>query len=416
MFENIIGQGEMVNILKEELESGSLPPAMLFHGPLYSGKLSAALEVARVLLCERRGEWNCRCGSCEQNRQMVHPGVLMLGPRYFTLEIPAAADVLRRNLRVESQYFFVRSVRKLLRRFDPILWEDEGVKIKAALTLVVELQQSLEPFAPGRDLSKVDALPRELDRIVSLCADLAAHLPTENIPINQIRAMCQWSHLSNPSRRKVAILENADKMHEGSRNAMLKILEEPPRDTYLLLLTSRKGLLIRTILSRLRSYPFLERSSDEQTEVLRKIFKEEGAYSDLREYFLAWKGINPVELKEVAKRYLQLILAKKDDFEGVLDEINENLKGRLGAEYLQSFGEELLILFRSLLHAETWPEKSVEQTPPAMTEAASQPRVGMDQLEKWADLLRSHLRQMSTMNLNPSLVLESLFYGMREVT
>ena len=412
MLENIIGQRETVSVLREELESSLLPPALLFHGPVYSGKLSAALEVARVLLCEKdRGEWSCGCSSCEQNRQLVHPGILLLGPRYFSLEIPASADVLRRNLRIESQYLFIRSVRKLLRRFDPILWEYDGSRIKSALTGVIELQQSLESLIPGRELSGVKNLERELERIVSLCGDLAAHLPAENVPINQIRAMCQWSHLSNPSRRKIVILENADKMQEGSRNAMLKILEEPPKDTYLLLLTTRKGLLIQTVLSRLRSYAFHERSAGEQIDVLSRIFKEEGAYSNLREYFLAWKGINPSELKEVAKRFMSMILGGEDDIGALVEEMKDKLKGRPAVEYLESFGEELLILLRSQLYEHAAGGQAPLASQP---QVASQAPLDMDRIERWANLLQSRLRQMSVMNLNPSLVLESLFYGMRE--
>lgn len=412
MLENIIGQRETVTVLREELKSSLLPPALLFHGPVYSGKLSAALEVARVLLCEEnRGEWNCACSSCEQNRQLVHPGVLLLGPRYFSFEIPASADVFRRNPKVESQYLFIRSVRKLLRRFDPILWEDDGSRIKSALTAIVELQQSLESLVPRRELSAVKNLEKEVERIVSLCGDLAAYLPAENIPINQIRAMCQWCHLSNPARRKVAILENADKMQEGSRNAILKILEEPPRNTYLVLLTTRKGLLIQTVLSRLRSYPFHERSVGEQIDVLSKIFKEEGAYSNLREYFLAWKGINPSELKEIAKRFMNMILAGEDDIGALAEEMKDNLKGRPAVEYLESFGEEILILLRSQLYRATLDYGQAEQRSAAEPGSAG---LGLDSIERWANLLQSRLRQMSVMNLNPSLVLESLFYGMKE--
>ncbi len=440
MLENIIGQRETVTVLREELKSSLLPPALLFHGPVYSGKLSAALEVARVLLCEKEsGEWNCGCSSCEQNRQLVHPGVLLLGPRYFSFEIPASADVLRRNPKVESQYLFIRSVRKLLRRFDPILWEDDGSKIKSALTAIVELQQSLESFVPGRQLSGTKNLEKEVERIVSLCGDLAAYYPADNIPINQIRAMCQWCHMSNPSRRKIAILENADKMQEGSRNAILKILEEPPKNTYLVLLTTRKGLLIQTVISRLRSYPFHERSAGEQIDVLSKIFKEEGAYSNLREYFLAWKGIDPSELKEIAKRFMNMILAGEDDIGALAEEMKDNLKGRPAVEYLESFGEEILILLRSQLYRGLAEQRSSAEPGSAAsaavrrrargpdygqaqlgqaelrsTEVGNQLEAGIDRIERWANLLQSRLRQMSVMNLNPCLVLESLFYGMKE--
>jgi DNA polymerase III delta prime subunit len=395
VFENIIGQSEVVAALREELEASSLPPALLFSGPIYSGKLSTALEVARVLLCEEgKGQWDCRCSACEQQRLLVHRGILLLGPRYFLLEILASADVLRRNQNAASQYLFIRSVRKLLRRFDAVLWEDDSSRIKQALPLVVNVQQALESLTPGVDLSCVQDLDRELESITSQCGSMISYLPAENIPINQIRRMCQWCHMSSPSRRKVVILENADKMQEGSRNALLKILEEPPEDTHLLLLTTRKGLLIQTVLSRLRSYSFPPRSADDQLAVLRTIFKEsKESYKDLREYFLAWKGINPTELREVARRFMHMIVSEDNGIESLLDEIQDNLSGTSAIEYLGSFGEELLLLLRSQLYGGA---------------------VGLDRIEQWAGLLQSSLRQMGGMNLNPSLVLESLFYRMKE--
>ena len=52
MFENIIGQQGTVETLRAELTRGSYPRSALFFGPSYSGKLSAALEAARVLTCQ----------------------------------------------------------------------------------------------------------------------------------------------------------------------------------------------------------------------------------------------------------------------------------------------------------------------------------------------------------------------------
>ena len=45
------------------------------------------------------------------------------------------------------------------------------------------------------------------------------------------------------------IIENADKMQEGSRNAMLKILEEPPEHVVFILATTELHKIPATVLS-----------------------------------------------------------------------------------------------------------------------------------------------------------------------
>ncbi len=49
---------------------------------------------------------------------------------------------------------------------------------------------------------------------------------------------------------KVIVIESAELMNASAANALLKTLEEPPPDTYLLLATSRPGRLLPTIVSR----------------------------------------------------------------------------------------------------------------------------------------------------------------------
>ena len=52
------------------------------------------------------------------------------------------------------------------------------------------------------------------------------------------------------SSNKVAIIHEVDRMRKEAANAFLKTLEEPPKGTYLLLLTTRPYAILPTILSR----------------------------------------------------------------------------------------------------------------------------------------------------------------------
>ncbi|MFC2171167.1 DNA polymerase III subunit delta' [Acidobacteriota bacterium] len=56
--------------------------------------------------------------------------------------------------------------------------------------------------------------------------------------------------------KRVAIIENADKMRPEAANAMLKTLEEPPEDTVIILVTSHSEALLPTVRSRCKKIPF----------------------------------------------------------------------------------------------------------------------------------------------------------------
>ncbi|HEX2855426.1 MAG TPA: DNA polymerase III subunit gamma/tau [Opitutaceae bacterium] len=61
--------------------------------------------------------------------------------------------------------------------------------------------------------------------------------------------------------QKVAIIYEADRMNTESSNAFLKTLEEPPRNTTLLLLTTRPYALLPTIRSRVLNFRFSSTST-----------------------------------------------------------------------------------------------------------------------------------------------------------
>lgn len=50
--------------------------------------------------------------------------------------------------------------------------------------------------------------------------------------------------------RRVFIIENAHRMNEQAQNALLKVLEEPPKDVVFILLVPSKTMLLDTIISR----------------------------------------------------------------------------------------------------------------------------------------------------------------------
>ena len=276
MFENVLGQ-PAADQLMQDIKAGVLAPAMLFSGPAASGKGTAALELGRVVSCESRsatpgmpatvGEapWNCSCSACTRHRLLIHQDLLCLGSRPFSAEIAASAGAFLRENSSPARTLFIRSMRKLLARFNPVLWEDEP-KIKKVSPLVLSLEEELDDS---------DSLGPELVKgLVKNAFQLESEGMVETIPIDQIRRAAVWSRLAPAGRGKLLLIENADRMQEKARNSLLKLLEEPPGRTTIVLTTQRPGSLIPTILSRLRPYRFTSRGAAVEAEVIRRVFRD----------------------------------------------------------------------------------------------------------------------------------------------
>ncbi|MCF8462757.1 MAG: hypothetical protein K9G11_02480 [Rickettsiaceae bacterium] len=73
----------------------------------------------------------------------------------------------------------------------------------------------------------------------------------KTIAVDQIRALSSWLNSSAATAPfKFAIINNSDMMNNNAANACLKILEEPPGDSYLILLANNINKLPLTVLSR----------------------------------------------------------------------------------------------------------------------------------------------------------------------
>lgn len=303
MFENVIDQPAAVRLI-EDVRQKKLPPSILFSGNVYSGKLTAALELARSVCCEHGGDWQCTCPSCLRQKELISPDVLILGVRDHSLEIKAAAQTFLHNTTLSSRYLFVRSIRKLTCRFDARLWDTDEPRFLKAAPFVAEIEEalseltalSLENIEHGFLNKKITSLTEKAEKLQEECM-------YESIPINQVRKASSWVRLMPSGTKKILIVENADKMQEGARNAFLKILEEPPAYSIFILTTARRGAIMPTILSRVRTYNFIERDEKSQEDVIRRVFKGDASsterilkFNRLSSYLY---GFLPVQFKTV---------------------------------------------------------------------------------------------------------------------
>src|SRR5437763_8543324 len=99
---------------------------------------------------------------------------------------------------------------------------------------------------------------------------------SRRIVIEQVRALEHSLQMRSANgRRKIAAIIDADRLQPQAANAFLKTLEEPPKDSLLLLVTALPEALPDTILSRCISIPLaapqqktISREETELVEVL----------------------------------------------------------------------------------------------------------------------------------------------------
>lgn len=85
----------------------------------------------------------------------------------------------------------------------------------------------------------------------------------KDISVSQVREAIRLFHLSADGKAKFLIIKNAQKMTIEAQNALLKTLEEPPKNAFLILITSNISNLLDTIISRCFKINFSLQEKDE---------------------------------------------------------------------------------------------------------------------------------------------------------
>lgn len=400
MFENLIGQERLVARLKFEIERGFLPSAILFSGDEYCGKLSAAFELSRVLICKKRGVWGCGCLSCRDHWLLSSSGTLFLGKRNFLPEIEAALQFgLRFKDEKESRFariMIIRSINKLVSRFNDIFSDNLDNHFKKVLPLLDSLQGFLTPLYVNEYLSS-DVCTEKWKESVFSCAKKIQDLLPDSISINDIRKINQWAFTSGHDPRTV-IIDGVDSLNASAANALLKTLEEPPAGLTFILIAQRRGGVIPTILSRVRVYHFGERGVLPQQEVIRRVFRETDflLYPSIQDYLYHIVGIKVSDYTQLVNSLvLQLCglnTILENGYEPIFEKIENSMNFKL---FLQQLVSVIQISGQS---------DSVLQDP-----------LPFSVMEGWNNLIRETFAMNITYNQSIRSLLESLFYRMKNI-
>lgn len=348
MFDNLLYQ-PVTSLLETDIAQNQLPQSILLNGKEAVGKLTCALEIARILDCSGnekgiKGSWLCTCNSCIKHKQLGSTNLIIAGPRDCVLEISAAKKTLinaiynNASYLMAARYLFLRSVRKLTLRFSPVLWEDDDKASKVA-ALVSSIDEDMEEILPSKNLPEISKLEKIINSIELNCQKLESTYLYSSIPVAQVRKLSAWTRLtSNGDAKKTIIIENADKMQESVRNALLKILEEPPADCVFILTTTNRGAVMPTILSRVRTYNFYQRTVFQQQEVIKRVFHDDDiTFSNIQDYLTNFLPVTREEIRQNSKIFFESVLhGKRPDIQQIAKNLN-NFQPKLLLKNFMSF-------------------------------------------------------------------------------
>jgi DNA polymerase III subunit delta' len=224
-------------------------------------------------------------------------------------------------------------------------------------------------------------------------------------------------------RRKVAIIPDADRLQTEAANAFLKTLEEPPKDSLLLLLSALPEALPETVLSRCIAIPLAAdgeaQSNKEQEKLVKSLqlasrqttWNIQFAYRLAQEFQQLLRGVREEVKHETDEALKQEQTRYKDTTDGAwLEEREEYYKALTESLYLQrraALVETLFGWWTDVLRANN--AVAQRDLPAAKQEtAALAGRFGNAEILKrirFLEELRDHLGR----NIHESLAIEVAF-------
>jgi len=213
--ERFAGRPEIVTRFLDLRRDGALGQSYLFAGPEGSGKELSALEIARLINC-RQPEVCAEvpaCESCFKAISFQHPDIRWICPAPASITDGDVSDLLSRKRE--------------------------------------------DPFHQPAFVASSEVLIGDPDRPGAFT----------------VRSLLQFLRVRPfQGRLKTAIVGDANRLRSGAANAFLKMLEEPPADTLIILLTSLRGSLLPTIQSRCQIVNFDPFAEDELSAMLGALY------------------------------------------------------------------------------------------------------------------------------------------------
>lgn len=274
MFEDFMRmQPRIASLLETEFAQGTIPQAVLFSGPEFSGRMSIALQLARAFSCtEKESE-----SSEKQQRKTIIPenNVIVVSPRDHKPRILAAIDSTLRYKDEGPKRQIIESISLLLAQFHGALADAATPTMKKLFEEAGNLRDQLDDF------TRIDVRDTSYEAsckvLISSLAPFFVSSPASRIlTIAQCREIQGWCRLTALDKLpRIVIIEGVDQATEGARNSLLKLLEDPPENSWFFLITAHPERILATILSRVRHYRFSPLSSSVTQEIISSRYAAE---------------------------------------------------------------------------------------------------------------------------------------------
>ena len=178
-----------------------------------------------------------------------------------------------------------------------------------------------------------------------------------NFKIETVRQIRQTAFISpNQSDSKIFILNEADLMNTAAQNALLKILEEPPKYAYFILLAKRKSAFLETILSRSTVYSLMPVSEEEAFEAVSNLISGPTEEEIRKTVSLVGGNIGAVisgikgnELLKASEKALEIAGAVCQNYEFELLKALADFEASSSKALLSATAESLKTVFRDAL-------------------------------------------------------------------
>lgn len=298
-FKQIIDQDIAKKILQGAIREKRLAHAYLFTGPAGVGKWFTAIQAAKAVNCLKEADDSCDdCTSCRKVSRLIHPDLNLIFPLP-----PVSAG--RKGKKEKEE-------------------EEQGNRNRFIQEKIANPYRIVKFEKPG------------------------------SISIDEIRnAQKRLQYTPMEGKVKVLIVQDPEKMSPEAENSFLKTLEEPPRDSLLIFISSEPEKLLPTIVSRCQRVRFKRISDELIVQALEKELsipeKKALHFARLSEgslglaLFLAEGEKDELRLKGL--EFLRVI-GKKDRFE-LVDFVNQLLQDYERESVLQLLAS-LLSLLRDL--------------------------------------------------------------------
>ena len=271
-------QSEVASLLEKLIKEDSFPRCVLFTGPQYSSRMYAAMSVAK--------HFNADINS-----------TVIISDRNHSYRIKCALKLYESARNKAAGIFLFNTVDPYLKQFHGALFDSSSSTVK-------------KKFSDAGDCMELISSINKLNdnEIPSFCSKLEKSLSSlgyskaSAISINQIRAIREWANTSSlDGKLKFVIIEGLENSTPSASNSLLKILEEPPEDTYFIILSSNAGRIPSTVLSRVQKIAFKPYTENENRFFFNSIFVNPSQYKDVKSFFIKYSGVDENLLNECAE-------------------------------------------------------------------------------------------------------------------